>query len=838
MDGVQIGYQTIAFGPTFADLPGVLDALAALGYRGIEFSQAPQALPPIEELLRLLDERGLHLLGLAGGSIFDRTAYCRDVRIPYLYIEAWNPAHAEDALAAGHRLALHPITFRPLHRMSAAHALLEEHPELLIIPDSAHLHIVGDDPALALRQCVGRLASVHLKDWTPEYGRSAYRYSRGFTELGEGVVPLEPFIAEWRKSAPGVWAVVEQDRSRTDPLTSAYRSACWLSDRKLLPRPAPPGGGAYRVRPAMVAPEACPPEMVSHFARTLAVASSEDLEQSYTNITEALRDVSQADLASLWAFSPSRDLGTLVGVSPACSAVEHRTLQCGPALSGIAVDRQAATQFDLTSPQPGLPYGRPDAELCAPEIVNALGMRSLISVPIADPSNADHVRLIANLFYRNADPGVSARDLGALGSLVGRAADAAMDQVCAYAAAAVNVAAGRGKDACRFLDRVRDLVARLLVCDGVTIFVVDSVGDRLEAASTTGLQWRVDEGETHYAKGEGITGGVWANEEPVVGADAHEAPGRVAKSVETVGRQLGSFLVAPLLDAGGEVVGVVRCQNKRSADGRWAMYSDDDLAILDAIGQAVVPHLVTRLADERRIAALGRLTHELKVPLGSIRGAVDLIQHTRGVREMLPYDYLGDILSWCDIMRRLVGNADVLRSARASLPLECQPTFLKSEVIAAAVRQAGLLLRGKRFSENRIQYDDFEAVPRLWIDRSQFQQVMFNLLSNSIKYAFSDPDAFYVEIAGDRRGGDYVITFRDRGTGIPSGADERIFQEGARGRNALERNVAGQGLGLFVVRQIVEAHGGSVRVTHTAQPTEITITLPGELALQPPGRKG
>ena len=130
--------------------------------------------------------------------------------------------------------------------------------------------------------------------------------------------------------------------------------------------------------------------------------------------------------------------------------------------------------------------------------------------------------------------------------------------------------------------------------------------------------------------------------------------------------------------------------------------------------------------------------------------------------------------------------------------------------------------------------DVFRGFPRLWLDRNRFQQVMFNLLSNAIKYAFDDPRAFAVQIDGAIEPTGFVIWFRDWGPGIKAGTESKVFEEGFRGEGAIGKNVTGQGLGLWIVRQIVEKHGGAIEVTSIKQPTEFTIQLPRWLELRAP----
>ena len=95
-------------------------------------------------------------------------------------------------------------------------------------------------------------------------------------------------------------------------------------------------------------------------------------------------------------------------------------------------------------------------------------------------------------------------------------------------------------------------------------------------------------------------------------------------------------------------------------------------------------------------------------------------------------------------------------------------------------------------------------------DRSRIDQIVTNLVSNAIRYAAGSPIAITVA----RRADDAIIEVRDRGPGLPDGQLTRIFQRFERG--ASMRHYAGLGLGLYVVRQITEAHGGNVTAENAA----------------------
>jgi signal transduction histidine kinase len=254
--------------------------------------------------------------------------------------------------------------------------------------------------------------------------------------------------------------------------------------------------------------------------------------------------------------------------------------------------------------------------------------------------------------------------------------------------------------------------------------------------------------------------------------------------------------------------------------------------LADAIGQAAIPHFRVLIGDERRGKAMVRLRHELFVPVVAMRAAVQIMQTELEDRRVLDrfftHDYLGDVWSYTELMRRLLGNAEFF-GLRSFQPHRTR-TLMTADVIAPAVRQIRTLVNDRGFSEHQIRYDKLDLLPALMIDRNHFQQLVFNLLSNAIKYAFKDPQAFHVEIEGRRNGSTIVMRISDWGTGIPRGYEEAIFEEEFRAPGASTIHVAGQGLGLWVARSIVTAHGGTLIVSKRHLPTQFTITLPSSIA--------
>jgi len=117
-----------------------------------------------------------------------------------------------------------------------------------------------------------------------------------------------------------------------------------------------------------------------------------------------------------------------------------------------------------------------------------------------------------------------------------------------------------------------------------------------------------------------------------------------------------------------------------------------------------------------------------------------------------------------------------------------------------------------------------ELPPVLNIDKLRFMQVFFNLVSNSIKYSY-DGVSVQIEIQIERKAKGINVIFRDWGQGIRKEHSRFIFDENYRCPEIVNK-VMGDGLGLWIAREIVSAHNGTIELTNTSHPTEFTISIP------------
>jgi signal transduction histidine kinase len=173
-------------------------------------------------------------------------------------------------------------------------------------------------------------------------------------------------------------------------------------------------------------------------------------------------------------------------------------------------------------------------------------------------------------------------------------------------------------------------------------------------------------------------------------------------------------------------------------------------------------------------------------------------------------------------LARLVDDLlDVSRILRGNMELRREPLAV-SRIIGDAVEISRPLLDANRHELTVALPPDALFVEG---DLTRLTQVVANLLDNAAKYT---PPGGHIAVSAGRDGDAAVVCVRDDGIGIPGSMLERVFEPFARSDQALARYAGGMGLGLSVVRDLVELHGGSI-TAHSAgadRGSEFRVRLP------------
>ena len=222
--------------------------------------------------------------------------------------------------------------------------------------------------------------------------------------------------------------------------------------------------------------------------------------------------------------------------------------------------------------------------------------------------------------------------------------------------------------------------------------------------------------------------------------------------------------------------------------------------------------------EQLRADFLSMVTHDIRVPLTVILGYAEMLSDPEPPPGEVPPDVISRIRESGEKIYALVCNfLDLSRIEAGRFAVEPRPVDLRPLLVealehhGATARRKGIML-------------SFEAAPTVFAtaDAIQLGRAITNLLSNAIKYTAGGGR---ITIVADREDGWVALAFRDTGRGIPAEEIPHLFEKYRRVREA-ERS-EGTGLGLFITKTIVEAHGGSIRVESTpGVGSTFTILLP------------
>jgi len=229
-----------------------------------------------------------------------------------------------------------------------------------------------------------------------------------------------------------------------------------------------------------------------------------------------------------------------------------------------------------------------------------------------------------------------------------------------------------------------------------------------------------------------------------------------------------------------------------------------------------------READDLKNTFISIISHELKTPVALIKGYAGTLSredanwdpHT--VRESARI-----IEEEADRLRQQIDNLlDASRLQAGALKLNRGSV----EVDAIARRQIELF---RTQTVTHTLAADFPArFPTVQSDAARIEQVLNNLIGNAIKYS---PSGGTIRVSGRVKPDTVEITVSDQGIGIPIEEQSHIFERFYRVDNALSRRAQGTGLGLYIARAIVEAHGGRIWIESTpGRGTSVSFSLPIE----------
>lgn len=244
---------------------------------------------------------------------------------------------------------------------------------------------------------------------------------------------------------------------------------------------------------------------------------------------------------------------------------------------------------------------------------------------------------------------------------------------------------------------------------------------------------------------------------------------------------------------------------------------EDELNMLRE--QSVKNELIAKAAEQRKNDLIVYLAHDLKTPLTSVIGYLNLLADEPDISEATRARYTGIALEKAQRLEELINDFfDITRFNLTTLTLERENTNL-----SMMLEQISFEFRPLLAEKNLEIVTELEPDVNIMCDSDKLERVFDNLIRNAINYSYSDTKLF---LSMKKDEGNIRIVVSNEGKTIPPEKLSRIFEQFYRLDSSRSTSTGGSGLGLAIAKEIVELHGGSIEAESEDEKITFTLLLP------------
>lgn len=290
-------------------------------------------------------------------------------------------------------------------------------------------------------------------------------------------------------------------------------------------------------------------------------------------------------------------------------------------------------------------------------------------------------------------------------------------------------------------------------------------------------------------------------------------------------KDIKSVMALPMLSKDDKCIGVILLVGKSDLKHciSKVYWEHDKLHI------GYIVNVLTRisLSDTERLTFLAQLSHELLKPVTELVYENDFsITTAKRNKEQFTKEQLisklQDNMDRCFLFKYIINDVESIYSL--SKERNVPYNIVKQEEAKQILLEAIRLLEKDAHSSKGIGIVTYVSqMPTLYFDKERMMQVFINLLKNAIRYSNGTKD---ITVSYNFVNGSHEICFSNTGIGITEEEKEHIFELFYRGSDAKKIVSGGTGMGLFIVKEIMEAHGGECIVGSPKDPTEFVLRLP------------
>jgi signal transduction histidine kinase len=399
-----------------------------------------------------------------------------------------------------------------------------------------------------------------------------------------------------------------------------------------------------------------------------------------------------------------------------------------------------------------------------------------------------------------------------------------------------------------FWPRVASSITEVLGFDGCAVFVVDRTDELIRRVGAFGVDISreypgavLPGGRVEYRIRQSGTGHIFAARETVVSQNYYEEEWYHGPPKEKFPSHYGTTLLGtPVFETpNGRIIGIIRANDKRltSEPNGAQQVNPDDIARIEAVASELSPIVQHYLYSEDNRVLWALASHDVRAPINVIRDAAGtvLARYQTSVRQGTPSGLsrddrrdLENIVHNTGLLQLLVDMLGTTAEEEAEIKyhFEWFPLFRKSISNIVSLLEPSANNAGVRFMAG-----GFGAFPRMWLDRRRIEMALYNLFINAIKYSYKGT---VINVSWEMGNAVYLVHVANKGPGVPHDQKDDIFRPFVRAANAVEAAGEGRGLGLSMVKRVMDAHKGDVKLTKLRDPTIFTLAFPKGLCDEPP----
>lgn len=562
-------------------------------------------------------------------------------------------------------------------------------------------------------------------------------------------------------------------------------------------------------------------------------------QQLFDNLVQSIADVTQSVICSLWSINKNN----ASAVAFQSSSIIAQSLKLENCQLQDCIFDLENTFIKKTIQKPESYYEETQTDTQQQEYLDKLGLNYFIGIPIPDFEDNTKVVAVLKLSYTDY-PEIENKELFAeiirdyissslYRHILLKKERIAQDLIENYQAK------GSKKIGDIFYPIVNTILRKYCDYEGASLFIWDSYMNHFELISTTGIvgvNSKNNYRNIFYQAGEGLSGTVVVQKKTIIYdnlccEERHNSDYK-HKYIENTHHSAKTMMVVPIFRPSNpdEVIGILRFVNKKNhiIPNVLDYFNDTDVEIMSYASHYIALTIDYFLAEEERNNFISKLSHEFSTPANTIRITADRLRKKKNDKAFMDrhFDsyiesifYLSELQIQQTTTNLYVSKAHIPRSKKYTLSKHSLKEIIfrgKTTVIPIA-REMGV-----RF--DNIVIDPNIPIWNLYVDDFAFITVFYNLLTNAIKYRSNN--IFHVNISGRETPDSLIIDVSDYGIGIEEKDMDKIFLTGFRGENASKRSTHGFGIGLSVVKQIINDFGGFIKVANFKTPTKFEISLP------------